>query len=52
MGYDRWLPTIAFDLLVEYDTIIDVHTMSETRVENRGDHLFIRQVIDDGVASA
>ena len=46
------LRAIAFDLLVEYDTVIDVHTMAETRFQNRRDHPLIRQVIDDGVAYA
>lgn len=43
---------IAFDLLLEYDTVIDVHTMAETRVRDREDHPFVRQVLTDGIAYA
>ena len=46
------LRAIAFDLLMEYDTVIDVHTMKEMRFQDRRDHPFTRQVIDDGVAYA
>ncbi len=48
----RTLRDLAYEVLLDHDIVISVHTQSRSRFEARRDHPFNRTVLNEGIAYA
>lgn len=42
------LRELAYDVMIEYGPVVEVHTVSESTFEARRDHPFVRNAVRDG----
>lgn len=42
------LRDIAYDVMLEYGPVVEVHTLSRSAFDHRRDHPFVRRVVDEG----
>ncbi|TQQ81325.1 nucleotidyltransferase domain-containing protein [Halonotius terrestris] len=45
---ENTLRDIAYDVMLEYGPVVEVHTVSESTFEQRREHPFVRQAMRDG----